>query len=172
MKLRLLIIPLVFVLLFSQVATAQKVMLLQKPGKSKWFMYKTGDKISLRMGEPEFPVAGTITDIDDTLCTVDHNYTFQLSKVHEVIRNRHFLNGAWRMLYLSSFVYFGGSMINHAIQGETPLIDNTVPVNSGSLAAAGTLALVFRNRHCKMEQGWKLKVLDFNIYKDKYQPEE
>lgn len=172
MKLRFLIIPVLIILMFSQITEAQKVILLQKPGKSRWFMYKTGDKISLRMGEPEFPVAGTITAIDDSFCTVDHNYTFQLTKVHEVIRNRYFLNGAWRMLYLSSFVYLGGSMFNHAINSETPLVDNTIPYVSGSLAALGTTALIFRHKHCKVKDGWKLKVLDFDVYKDKYQPEE
>ena len=172
MKLRLLLLPIVLLLLCCQVTEAQKVILLQKPGKTKWFMYATGDKIALRMGEPEFNVAGQITYIDDSVCTVDHNYTFALSKVNDVIRTRHFLNGAWRTLYLASLVYLGGSMFNHAINGEEPLVDSTVPYVSGSLAVAGTMALLFRYRHCKMEKGWHMKVLDFNIYKEKYQPKQ
>lgn len=164
MKLRLLLVPVVLLLLFCQVAEAQKVILLQKPGKAKWFMYATGDKIALRMGEPQFNVIGQITYIDDSVCTVDHNYTFALSKVNEVIRTRPFLNGAWRTLYLASAVYLGGSMFNHAINGEEPLVDNTVPYVSGSLAVIGTSALLFRHKHCKMHDGWKLKVLDFDVY--------
>jgi len=172
MKLRLLFIFTLLSILFSQVLEAQKVILLQKPGKSKWFMYHTGDKISVRMGEPEFIVNGEITNISDSSCTVDKAYTFQLSKVHEVIRTRHFLSHSWGKLYLASALYFLGSMFNHGINGEEPLIDNTVPIVSGSLAVLGTTALLLRYRHCKMEKGWHLKVLDYDIFKEKKEDKE
>ena len=172
MKLRLLFIFSLLSVLFCQAVEAQKVLLLQKPGKQKWFMYNTGDNISLRMGEPEFIVSGQISHIDDSSCTVNYNYTFQLSKVHEVTRTRYFLSHSWRTLYLASALYFLGSMFNHGINGEKPLVDNTVPYVSGSLAVLGTTALIFRHRHCKMEKGWVVKVLDFDIYKEKYVPKE
>lgn len=159
-------------LLINMICDAQKVLLLQKPGKSKWFMYSTGDKIWLRTGEPEFAVKGTITYIDDSSCTVNRDYTFQLSKVHEVIRTRGLLNSGWKTMYLASFAYFAGSMINRGIHDEKPLIDNTVPIASGSLAALGTAALLFRYHPYKISSGWRLKVLDFDIYKQKYAPKE
>jgi len=170
MKLSALLICALCLWLFSQTVEAQKVILLQKPGKPKWFMYAIGDQISLKTGEPEFNVKGTITNIDDSTCTVNHTYTFEFSKVHEVIRTRHFLNGSWKTLYAASFAYFAGSMINRGINDETPLIDNTVPVASGSLAILGTAALLFRYHPYKIASGWHLKVLDFDIYKQKYEP--
>jgi hypothetical protein len=172
MKLRLLFISTILILVSCHILEAQKVILLQKPGKTNWYMYSVGDKLSIRMGEPEFPVDGKITYIDDSICTVDHSYTFQISKVLEVTRVRPFLNGSWRTLYVAAFAYFGGSMLNHAINSEKPLVDNTVPYVSGSLSALGTTALIFRHKHCKMEDGWKLKVLDFDMYKSNYGPKE
>jgi hypothetical protein len=172
MKLHLLLILSVSLILFGEANYAQKVLLLQKPGKTNWVMYNTGDKISVRLGEPEFAVNGVISGIDDSTCTINYNYTFQLSKVKEVTRTRHFASHSWRTLYLASVLYFAGSMFNHGINSEKPLIDNTVPIVSGSLAALGSTALLLRYRHCKMENGWCLKVLDFDIYKEKYQPEK
>ena len=32
------------------------------------------------------------------------------------------------MMFLAAGVYFAGSMFNHAINHEEPLIDNTVPI--------------------------------------------
>lgn len=171
MKLHLFLL-LLLLFLFEKATEAQKVLLLQKPGKSNWVMYNTGDKISVRVGEPEFVVNGVISGIDDSTCTVNHNYTFQLSKVKDVIRTRHFASHSWRTLYLASVLYFAGSMFNHGINSEKPLIDNTVPIVSGSLSVLGTTALLLRHHHCRMEKGWCLKVLDFDIYKQNYQPEK
>lgn len=172
MKLRSFLISSIVFLLFCQAADAQKVLLLQKPGKTNWFMYNIGDQISVRMGEPEFVVSGKITMIDDSSCMLNYNNPFQLSKVKEVTRTRHFLNGAWRTFYAATVVYFGGSILNRSINNESPVIDNTVPIVCGSLAVLGTTAFLFRNHHCKIKDGWKLKVLDFDIYKKNYEPKE
>jgi len=135
-------------------------------------MYYAGDRIIVQMGDPEFAVSGMITNIDDSSCTVNRNYTFQFSKVKEVTMVRPFLNGSWRMMFLAAGVYFAGSMFNHAINHEKPLIDNTVPIVSGSFVALGTTSYLLRNKHCKMEDGWKLKVLDYDIFKAKKEVEE
>jgi hypothetical protein len=63
-------------------------------------------------------------------------------------------------------------MLNHAINDEKPLVDNTVPYVSGSLAVLGTTSLLLRYRHFKMEKGWILKVLDFDIYHEKYEQQK
>ena len=164
MKFHLLVIFTVLVLVFSQVAEAQKVLLLQKPGKAKRFLYEKGDKIAIRIGDPEFSVAGEITYIDDSLCTINKDYTFQIAKVKEVIRPRTWFLYSWKKLYLASALYAAGSMINHGINDEQPIFDNTIPWVSGSLIVLGTTSYLLRYRHFKMEDQWKLKVLDFDIY--------
>jgi hypothetical protein len=167
MRLLLSIIPIILLFLLLQTAHAQKVLMLQKAGTTKHYFYHIGDKISVRMGEPEFTVYGEITYIDDSVCTVNRDYTFKFEKVKEVIRPRHFLMGSWKKLYLASVLYAGGSMINRGIQGEEPLIDNTVPIVSGSFIVLGTMAYLFRFHHCKVEDNWHLKVLDYDIFKER-----
>lgn len=167
MRVYLLFIWTLLIVLFCQTVDAQKVLLLQKPGKTKRFIYHTGDKIIIRAGDPEFAVSGEITYIDDSICTVNKNYTFQITKVHEVTRTRHFLNGSWKMSFLVAAVYAGGSVFNRAINNDKPLIDNTVPIVSGSFIALGTTSYLLRNKHCKMDDGWKLKVLDYDVFKEK-----
>ncbi len=158
--------------LFCQTVNAQKVLLLQKPGKTKRYMYYPGDRIIVRIGDPESVVSGEITNIDDSSCTMNRNYTFQLSKVKEVTLVRPFLNRSWRKMFVAAGVYFAGSMFNHAINHEKPLVDNTVPIVSGSFIALGTVAYNFRKKHCEMEKGWKLKVLDFDIFKENKEVEK
>lgn len=151
---------------------AQKVILLQKMGSTKRYFYEIGDKISVHLGDPEFVVYGTITYIDDSVCTVNKDYTFELSKVHEVWRTRHFLKASWAKFMLASVLYAGGSMINHALHDEKPLIDNTVPIVSGSFIALGTTAYLLRYKKCRMEDNWQIKVLDFEIFKERYGEKE
>lgn len=172
MKLHLFIVLTLLSVLICQSVEAQKVLLLQKPGTTKRYFYNQGDKIAIRMGEPEFEVSGEITSIDDSTCTVNRNYTFQLSKVHQVYIRRPFLSGSWRTWFVAAGIYFFGSMFNHAINGEEPLIDNTVPYVSGSFIALGTTSYLLRNKHCKMENGWVLKVLDYDTFKEKKEGKE
>ena len=172
MKLHFILIWTLLLVLICQTADAQKVLLLQKSGKTKRFLYSPGDKIGVRMGDPEFEVTGEITNLDDSSCTVNRNYTFQFSKVHEVFIKRPFLSGSWRMMFLAAGVYFAGSIFNRAINGDEPIIDNTIPIVSGSFVALGTTAYLLRNKHCKMEDGWKLKVLDYDIFKEKKEVQE
>ena len=164
MKFRLLILCTVLLLVFSQIVEAQKVLLLQKPGKTSRFLYEKGDKIAIRIGDPEFMAAGEITYIDDSLCTINKDYTFQIAKVSEVIRPRTWFLYSWKKLYLASAIYATGSMINHGINNEVPVFDNTIPWVSGSFIVLGSTAYLLRYRHCKMEDQWRLKVLDFDIY--------
>jgi hypothetical protein len=61
-------------------------------------------------------------------------------------------------------------MINRAIHDEEPLIDNTVPIVSGSFIVLGTTAYLMRYRHFKKEKGWTIKVLDYDVFKEKNIP--
>jgi hypothetical protein len=167
MKLRSIFIFAISILLCCQIVDAQKVILLHKPGKTKRFLYSVGDKISVKLGEPEFTVYGEITYLDDSLCTVNKDYTFAIAKVKEVVRARHFFHANWRKFYLASALYAGGSLINRSINGSKPLIDNTIPIVSGSFVVLGTTALLLRYKHCKMEDNWKMEVLDFDIYNER-----
>lgn len=172
MKAHLFLIWTILLVLLIQTVDAQKVILLQKPGNTTRFLYTAGDKIIVRIGDPEFGVSGEITSIDDSSCTINRNYTFQLSKVREVNIKRPFLSSAWRMMFLAGGVYAAGSMFNRAINHDDPLIDNTIPVVSGSFVVLGITSYLLRNKHCKMERGWKLKVLDYDIFKEKKEGEE
>lgn len=172
MRVYLVLILTVVLVLINQTADAQKVLLLQQPGKTKRFLYHSGDKIIIRTGEPEFTVSGVITYLDDSNITINKNYTYQLSKVKEVTRIRPFLNSAWRMMYLAGGVYALGSVFNRAINSDKPLVDNTIPIVGGSFVVLGTTSYMFRNKRCKMDDGWKLKVLDFDIYKEKKEKTE
>lgn len=171
-RIKFFIIWFVLITVFGLAAQSQKVILVQKSGKSKHFFYKVGDKITIRLGDPEFTVQGEISYIDDSVCTINRNYTFHLSKMNEVIRKRNFLYHSWRTLFAASIAYAGGSMINRAIHDEEPLIDNTVPIVSGSFIVLGTTAYLMRYRHLKKENGWTIKVLDFDVFKEKYIPVE
>jgi hypothetical protein len=167
MKVRLLFVWTLLLILTSQSVDAQKVLLLQKIGKSKRYLFHTGDKILVRMGEPEFMTGGEITYLDDSLCTVNKNYTFELSKIKEVKIKRYWFYHSWKKLYAASLLYAGGSFINRASKGDEPIVDITVPIVSGSFIVLGATSRMLRYRHCRMEDDWKLKVLDFDIYKTK-----
>jgi len=167
MRGKLLFISLALFVFMASSANAQKVLLLQKPGKAKRVFYHVGDKISLRTGDPAFNVIGEITYIEDSLFTVNRSFIVELQKVHEVTRARHFFQSSYRMQYGAGIFYAGISLINRALHGEKPLIDESVSMASGSLIVLGITSYLLRNRHYKTEDGWRLKVLDFDIYEER-----
>ena len=172
MKTHLFLIWTIFFVFCFQTIDAQKVLLLQKPGTSKRYFYRTGDKISALIGSPEFKASGEITYIDDSVFTINRNFTFPIANVNEVIRKRHWFYYSWAKLFAASALYAGGSIINRGIHDEEPMIDYTVPIVSGSLIALGTTSYLLRYKKCKMENNWKLKVLDYDIFKEKEEPKE
>ena len=85
MRTRLLLIWTVLFFLICQTVDAQKVLLLQKPGKTKRYFYTTGDKIAVRMGDPEFDVSGEITYIDDSVVLLTETIHFSFRKFTKYI---------------------------------------------------------------------------------------
>lgn len=172
MKNYLIVFSLILFTMLYQEADAQKVLLLQKPGKEKRFLYHTGDKIIVHTGNPVFKVSGEITYIDDSVFTIDKNFTYRMADIIEVDRIRHWFAASWTKLIAASVLYAGGSMINRGIHDEKPLIDNTIPIVSGSFIALGATSYFLRYRKCSMEDEWRLKVLDYDIFKKKTEDEE
>lgn len=172
MKLIKLFIFTVLSFLLFQTVDAQKVLLLQKSGKTTRFFYHIGDKIIVKTGDPEYILSGKITYLDDSICTVDKNFSFQLSKCHEVIKTRKFLNATWSKFYFIPIAYTGMSLINRGAHHEKPLLDSSVPIVAGSSVILGTTAMLLRNRHCRMKDNWHLKVLNFDIYKERKERRE
>ncbi|MEI8047650.1 MAG: hypothetical protein WCI92_09745 [Bacteroidota bacterium] len=172
MRLYLLLFWTLLFILLNQTVEAQKVLLLQKSGNTQRFLYNIGDKISIRTGIPEFQASGEITYLDDSVFTIDRNFTFALANVCEVDRKRHWFYVSWPKFFLASALYAGGSMINRTIHDEEPLVDNTIYIVSGSLAALGATSYFLRYKKCKTEDNWHLKVLDYDIFKEKKAVEE
>jgi len=157
----------ILLLAVSQVIDAQKILLLQHPGKAKRFFYKTGDKIFMRVGEPAYALNGEITAIGDSTVTVDKNFTVPFSKVHKVSRPRWFLRGSWPKLAIASAAYSLISIINRGSNNEKPLIDNTIPIVSGSLLGLAAVCFKFQWRTMQLPGEWRFKVLDYDAFKEK-----
>lgn len=167
MKTHLFFIWTLLFVLICQTLDAQKVLLLQKPGTPTRFFYHVGDKISVLTGTPQFTANGEITYIDDSVFTLNRNFTFSIANVDVVVRKRHWFYVSWSKFFAAAVLYAGGSMINRAIHDEEPLIDNTIPIVGGSFIAMGTASYLLRYRKCKIEDPWLLKVLNYDIFKEK-----
>lgn len=148
-------------------AEAQKILLLQHPGKNGRFLYKTGERIFMRVGEPSFSLNGEITAIGDSTITVDKNFTIPISKVHQVLRPRHFLQGTWPKLIIASAAYSLASVINRGSHNEKPLIDNTIPIVSGSFLGLAAVFYIFQWQTMQLPGEWRFKVLDYDAFMKK-----
>ena len=156
---------LILAIFILQTTEAQKVLLLQHSGTRNRIFFKVGDKIKFRIGDPEFTVNGRITGIQDSILSIDGSYLYGIKKITEVIKLQKMAELGSNTAFVASAAYASVSIINHAINSEKPVIDNSILPVSGSLAVLGAISYLFKYKKLKMENGWHFKVLDYETYK-------
>jgi hypothetical protein len=161
-----LIVFLAFTLFLPKLLPAQRVMLLERPGTSRYFMYKQGDHISVALMRTDLRISGEITHLDDSSLSIN-NINYSLTDIQRVNRHHAFLSGLKKTLQGAAVMYFGFSAVNRAIHNEKPVIDNSVPVICSSLLALSGIPYLFQNSRYLTGTRWRLRVIDLSILKVK-----
>jgi hypothetical protein len=160
------IVLIIIVVIFPYASRTQNVLLLERPGTTKYFMYKVGKPITVTSVKSKFPVSGEITMINDSAVAIN-DYRILLSDIKTVTRYSKFLFNLRNTLFGGVVLYFGFSVINHSIHNEHPVIDRSVPVVCGSLIAAGGLSHLFKSRIFVIGKPRRLRVINLSILKVK-----
>lgn len=146
--------------MFPVALKGQKVILLHYPGKEKHYFYEVGDYISVELGNPSFKLSGIIEHISDSFCMLNNKLPIEFNKVKKIYRERAFFKifNAGK-LGSTAVLYAGFSIINRSINHDKPIIDNTVPIVSGTALAAAFLSYKLKTK-ALTSPGWKFKVLE------------
>lgn len=146
---------LLFILLFSSTLWAQNMLVVEKPGTVKNYIYQAGDHISIKTTEG-VKISGPINIIrNDSSFVVDYVHELQLSDVEVVYKSRALLNMGGTALIGGSALYLGLDLINHG----GVKIDQSFWIAVG-VAAAGVIMKVFAKKKMHVhEVKWRIKVL-------------
>jgi hypothetical protein len=157
---------LLLVFLFIQVsllsAQDKNILVLEKAGGKRSYLYGEGDKIELTL-ENGLLLKGKISFIDDSLLRVGKGAYFRLSQINTITR---FCRGFYQMFNLfflkTGVPYLAIVSINRSINKEYPVVDQTTLIISGSLLTAGLVSAIFIKKKYKVDNyNWRLKLLDY-----------
>jgi len=146
---------LIFILICTTSLSAQNMLVVEKPGTVKNYIYRAGDHIILKTIEG-IKISGPINIIRrDSTFVVDFVHELSLKDVEMVYEPRVLLNLGGTALIGGSALYLGLDLINHG----GIKINQSFWVSIG-VAATGVIMLVFSKKKMRIEEGkWRIKVL-------------
>lgn len=149
-------------LCISPFAKAQRIFIVEKPGKFKNFKYFVGDDITLRKYPDGVKVGGIIHEITDTSLLINYDNEIMLADIERVIKKRwgfRLLSGATR---IGGAGYFALDVVNNIITGNPTIVDENTLIISGSLVAFSYAIVPLHNRPLKKGK-WRIKILNMSM---------
>ena len=155
------ILYILLLICFPVFTVGQETLLVEKIGKSSKYYYHIGDKIKIRTCISKTIIKGEITSIRDSSISVRfiNNIDIDLNDITCVYKRYRFL----RKFGIRSCEFGAGIFLvmvfNNLINGSAAF-NEYVFIVSGSFLTAGLISLALSERHCKIGNKWKLKILD------------
>ena len=148
-------------MLLTQECLAQPNLVLLKAGQHRHYYYQVGDRITYKDKLSDHKITGRISSLDDSSFQIAAAPRVKLSEVSTIYRTRHFLAQAAGAGVVVIGVFFPISVINRAIQHESPLINEDVMIVNGSMLAVSGISALFVVRKFHIGEEWRVKVMDF-----------
>ena len=154
-----------FLMVVTASALAQKTLLVEKVGSSKRYFFNIGDKIKLKVSQPDTLLKGALWSIDDSVISVTgwRPYDVRIRDINIVYKNFVAPKRMANTIFIGSIGIFCIITINHLINNETVISPDALLI-SGGVAAAGLITLSFSEKRCHTGKRWKIKVLDKVVY--------
>ena len=156
---------LVFVLLFmlAHSLDAQRILLLEKPGKFKNFKYFVGSDIVVKTLPYDQKHEGVIHEITDSSILINFDNEIMLEDISMVMRRRWGWSLLSKVTRIAGAGYFALDVTNRAINGQSPVVqETTVYISAGMVAFSYALVPIQHKRMRKGEK-WRLKVLNMSM---------
>ena len=151
-------------------ADAQRILLLEKPGKFKNFKYFVGDDIVVKTMPYDTRYDGVIHEITDSSILINFDNEIMLENISMVMKRRWGWSLLSKVTRIAGAGYFILDVTNRAINNQSPVVtENTVMISAGMVAFSYALVPVHYKRMKKGEK-WRLKVLNMSMDDDVANP--
>ena len=157
------IIMLLILCLMSQTLQAQRVLLVEKPGKFKNYKYFVGNDITLRTIPGSTKYKGTIHEITDTSIIINFDTEIMVQDIEKILRPRWGLGLVSMITRIAGAGYFVLDVVNNAITSQPTIVDENTLIISASLVAFSYALVPFHNKRIKSGTKWRIKVLNMSM---------
>ena len=139
---------------------SQKLLILERPGTTKYYIFKVGDEIRLTDSRNMRKIHGGISRITDSSFIVNYLEILDPAKIIAVYRPLPMLQLFSRVALDAGVGYFLLTGVNNAINKTNPLIDHGTLVASSIVAGTGLSTRFFKYRKFTIGHPWRLKIID------------
>ena len=144
-------------------AQAQRVLLLEKPGKFKNYKYFIGNNIALKTIPFGEKYDGTIHVITDTSIVINFNNEIMLSDIEMIMRPRWGLELLSKATRIAGAGYFVLDVVNNSINGHPTIVEKNTAIISAGLVVFSYLIVPLLNKRMKAGNPWRIKVLNMSM---------
>lgn len=156
------LIILAFFLAISS-SNAQRVLLVEKPGKFKSYKYFVGSDIKVKTNPDGLKHRGTIHVITDTSIVINFDDEIMLTDIESIFRTRKGLPFLSKLTRIGGGGYLLLTGVNNVITGNPTIVDQNTLIISASMIAFSYLLVPFHYRKIKPGDPWRISVLDFSL---------
>jgi hypothetical protein len=156
------LIILAFFLAISS-SNAQRVLLVEKPGKFKNFKYSIGNNIVVKIAPYGEKQEGTIHVITDTSLVLNFDNEIMLDDIEMILKPRWGLKLLSKITRIAGAGYFLLDVVNNTITGNPTIVDQNTLIISAGMVAFSYALVPFHNRRMKAGDSWRISVLDFSL---------
>jgi hypothetical protein len=146
------------VILISNIAFSQTMMVVERPGTVKNYIFEAGQYISLKTKDGQ-KINGPINIIRDSSLVVNFVHELELSEIEIVYKPRYLLNIFGTVFIGGSVMYLGLDAINGGMKGKNLKKDSGFLVAS-SFIASGIIMKLFSKKKMHIDNDkWRIKIL-------------
>ena len=157
---------LIFLLLLSFVGPeliAQRVLLVEKPGRFKNYKYFVGDDIIVKIAPYGEKHEGTIHEVTDTSLLINFDNEIMIDDIEMILRPRWGFNLLSKVTRIAGAGYFVLDVVNRSINNQSPVVDQNTLMISAGLVAFSYALVPFHDKRIKKGEKWRIKVLNMSM---------
>lgn len=144
-------------------ANAQRILLIDKPGKFKNFKYFIGDDIVLKTAPYGNKTEGTIHVITDTSLIINFDHEILLEDIEVILKPRWGMKLLSRITRIAGGGYFLLDVTNNLITGNPTIVDENTLIISAGLVAFSYALVPLHNRRMEPGNKWRMQVLNMSL---------
>jgi len=149
--------------LLAHGTTAQRVLLVEKPGKFKNYKFFVGDDIVLKIAPYGEKHEGTIHEISDTSLLINFDNEIMIEDIQMILRPRWGMNILSKVTRIAGAGYFILDVVNRSINNQAPVVDENTLMISAGLVAFSYALVPFHDKRMKSGEKWRVKVLNMSM---------
>ena len=163
MKIKIIVLVFLMILISgSKFLSAQKMIIVERPGTIKNFKYKKGNKIYCKINNTKL-LFGTISKVSDSSFCLNKNIEVKIKEISVIFKLRGFFYRSYPKIRLAGFGFLLANTINRTIHNQEGVFDKSGLISGFSIIGFSYVmqALAFRKQ--VIGEKWRIKIIDLSL---------